>query len=170
MSTEQARQGSSPLTRGAPFLDLSNNAQLRLIPAHAGSTVRITERLEGATAHPRSRGEHDSTACLVHPFGGSSPLTRGARRTGCNGPPRTGLIPAHAGSTWITAFMLAGSWAHPRSRGEHSSSTIPNPGIRGSSPLTRGALPCGPPSKMRLGLIPAHAGSTEHPAHVARVF
>ncbi|KXI15906.1 hypothetical protein HMPREF3227_02260 [Corynebacterium sp. CMW7794] len=50
--------------------------------------------------------------------------------------------------------------AHPRSRGEHSD--VPAalwPG-KGSSPLTRGAPHVIAGSRDRIGLIPAHAGST----------
>ena len=70
------------------------------------------------------------------------------------------IIPAHAGSTanpYDTAVQIRD---HPRSRGEHLQEGRADIEVRGSSPLTRGALgdatillPCG-------GIIPAHAGST----------
>ena len=72
-------------------------------------------------------------------------------------------------------------WAHPRSRGEHMAWSAPGRRFQGSSPLTRGALaptqkgafPGGSSPLTRgahgleveilehVGLIPAHAGSTE---------
>ena len=93
--------------------------------------------------------------------GGSSPLTRGAlvqRRRPGNW---RRLIPAHAGSTTADAKRALGEKAHPRSRGEHSSKTRPDWASAGSSPLTRGAPAEGLHPTPRVGLIPAHAGSTQ---------
>ena len=72
-----------------------------------------------------------------------------------------GLIPAHAGSTHGSATPMVHSRAHPRSRGEHTATVTLRPVAGGSSPLTRGA-----PRRIEyalhvLGLIPAHAGSTD---------
>ena len=71
-----------------------------------------------------------------------------------------GLIPAHAGKTRQDRASYAGSWAHPRSRGENSVMRSFLPVGMGSSPLTRGkhqrrVLPAD-----YRGLIPAHAGKT----------
>ena len=71
---------------------------------------------------------------------GSSPLTRGAPSS----PPRP--------------------WGrlrdHPRSRGEHSRSPRGRSLPWGSSPLTRGAHTRISEELLRVGIIPAHAGST----------
>ena len=53
-----ADDGSSPLTRGAPATIDRSTAIRRLIPAHAGSTMRLRPTSERQRAHPRSRGEH----------------------------------------------------------------------------------------------------------------
>ncbi|KXB52627.1 hypothetical protein HMPREF0307_02207 [Corynebacterium sp. DNF00584] len=50
---------------------------------------------------------------------GSSPLTRGARRSSRATVRGMGLIPAHAGSTVIASRGTFLATAHPRSRGEH---------------------------------------------------
>ena len=97
---------------------------LGLIPAHAGSTLTSVIWQEMSRAHPRSRGEHraklhDSTKRL-----GSSPLTRGALCAADALVERPGLIPAHAGSTAQTTSEKVKSWAHPRSRGEHSTFSL----------------------------------------------
>ena len=88
---EAARQphgwetGSSPLTRGKPCAVLGVGSEGRLIPAHAGKTLRRPwGRLRGP-AHPRSRGENDPAYRWVDADGGSSPLTRGKRYAGCVG-------------------------------------------------------------------------------------
>ena len=95
----QAREGSSPLTRGARGLGEKGKQETGLIPAHAGSTTGPSVRLIQSGAHPRSRGEHPVMPWVRAVYRGSSPLTRGARssRPWRASSPR--LIPAHAGST-----------------------------------------------------------------------
>ena len=72
--------GSSPLTRGKHFSNLSVNCWLGLIPAHAGKTIFV--EITPQTGR------------------GSSPLTRGKPLHGLHGSGPQGLIPAHAGKTW----------------------------------------------------------------------
>ena len=50
--------GSSPLTRGKPNPRGQSPAGHRLIPAHAGKTLRHTRTHTYTQAHPRSRGEN----------------------------------------------------------------------------------------------------------------
>ena len=71
-----------------------------------------------------------------------------------------GLIPAHAGSTAFHSGFSASMRAHPRSRGEHFSADLFLIFLRGSSPLTRGALNRDMAMAVPARLIPAHAGST----------
>ena len=54
--------------------------------------------------------------------------------------------------------------AHPRSRGEHDRYKVLGGNVQGSSPLTRGALINVEHAKAHVGLIPAHAGSTDDAA------
>ena len=70
--------------------------------------------------------------------GGSSPLTRGKRWSGCSWCFSFGLIPAHAGKTRHWRGGPGGSWAHPRSRGENVAASTSSGMRTGSSPLTRG--------------------------------
>ena len=72
--------GSSPLTRGKHSRPPRSQSTARLIPAHAGKTLRQTMEAQLNAAHPRSRGENGSDHVGFHPVGGSSPLTRGKRR------------------------------------------------------------------------------------------
>ena len=69
-----------------------------------------------------------------------------------------GLIPAHAGKTRPPWPGGHGSPAHPRSRGENASSSMPIKSAYGSSPLTRGKHVATPSWAARPRLIPAHAG------------
>ncbi len=154
------RIGSSPLTRGAHPVCGVLAKQLRLIPAHAGSTARRYGLGMKSPAHPRSRGEH-SIWLIATPHGvGSSPLTRGALIDREPAHAIGGLIPAHAGSTIYAHSELLRQRAHPRSRGEHYEPELVASMPDGSSPLTRGAPGVPGLSRAQKGLIPAHAGST----------
>ena len=112
-------------------------------------------------AHPRSRGENEPGDCVGHCLAGSSPLTRGKLQAPGRAQPRGGLIPAHAGKTWVTNWCRSLRWAHPRSRGENARGGDKVGAFLGSSPLTRGkqarALGWTRPAR----LIPAHAGKTQ---------
>ncbi len=158
----QAMSGSSPLTRGKRRLIRTGIRQRRLIPAHAGKTMRRCVACVEYQAHPRSRGENAHRSPPLPESSGSSPLTRGKRwaRT-CQGNERR-LIPAHAGKTrgWIVRGCPPG--AHPRSRGENTRSRAPASRWAGSSPLTRGKLYEQHATGVRRRLIPAHAGKTGH--------
>ena len=111
--------GSSPLTRGKQANEVPNRLDSGLIPAHAGKTAvrRRPGRVRGA--HPRSRGEN---CCASPPWPGawgSSPLTRGKRRSASRLNLTMGLIPAHAGKTPSGPPPPSSARAHPRSRGEN---------------------------------------------------
>ena len=100
---------------------------------------------------------------VIVEIGGSSPLARGPlvrRRRQLRG---CGLIPARAGTTWRAAG--SGPWhgAHPRSRGDHPRACGFSAGGRGSSPLARGPHTRAFRLGVRLGLIPARAGTTTPP-------
>ena len=135
-----------------------------LIPAHAGKTIIRFRQRSGRTAHPRSRGENfrASSACTSDP--GSSPLTRGKRNTPRHARYFRGLIPAHAGKTYLPHGNGDSLWAHPRSRGENKLQALEHVAPLGSSPLTRGKRGELAPVVLRRGLIPAHAGKTREVA------
>ena len=152
--------GSSPLTRGARTHGHDASCSRRIIPAHAGSTGIRMGHHPRHRDHPRSRGEHPTGAYVTESGRGSSPLTRGARNHGDECPPRTGIIPAHAGSTFSVGRQQALCADHPRSRGEHEAITAVMNDVTGSSPLTRGAPAEHHACAVLPGIIPAHAGST----------
>ncbi len=153
-------RGSSPLTRGARFQPAHMPREVRLIPAHAGSTGVENGGFEIREAHPRSRGEHPDQQVSEAKHRGSSPLTRGALALVHRLGHHLGLIPAHAGSTPYSCAHAIACSAHPRSRGEHIHALFGESMMIGSSPLTRGARGLGVRFGGRRRLIPAHAGST----------
>ena len=152
--------GSSPLTRGKLILPGDAEAELGLIPAHAGKTVVLRQLSGVSAAHPRSRGENASLALRGNAYWGSSPLTRGKPRHHRQNAHQRGLIPAHAGKTADITCIIASTTAHPRSRGENRRRPDKVPPAKGSSPLTRGKLNATPVYGDARGLIPAHAGKT----------
>ena len=139
-----------------------------LIPAHAGKTTGDGGSSAPVGAHPRSRGENPSVAARATARSGSSPLTRGKRGLHRPGPPRPGLIPAHAGKTRTGLLPPRAGPAHPRSRGENATNEDPASAYSGSSPLTRGKQGDRSGLQWRVGLIPAHAGKTHPPFSSAR--
>ena len=132
----------------------------RLIPAHAGKTVRQYGEGPSLRAHPRSRGENLSESMGVSSDQGSSPLTRGKLPSMLHLVAVPGLIPAHAGKTIRLTGLKTLDRAHPRSRGENKSLVGRSVSARGSSPLTRGKLPQAQRAQRSDRLIPAHAGKT----------
>ena len=158
--------GSSPHTRGAHPFDQGADDVLRIIPAYAGSTSRLSALNVKSPDHPRIRGEHTALAVWAAGKYGSSPHTRGAlhrpgpalrRRPARH---RRRIIPAYAGSTPCGTLILTEGRDHPRIRGEHVSKcgfcVLPG----GSSPHTRGALRRRLRSSRSSRIIPAYAGST----------
>ena len=131
-------RGSSPLARGPRQHELTLWRIRGLIPARAGTTWDSPPAVCPCRAHPRSRGDHRRMRFGSGGTGGSSPLARGTLGVSSGARLVIGLIPARAGNTYEPGFQFVPCWAHPRSRGEHSSSTGKITLTLGSSPLARG--------------------------------
>ena len=91
--------GSSPLTRGTRGEGGSRGSPARLIPARAGNIYTRPVRSLRSTAHPRSRGEHDTVKTRLGFGSGSSPLARGTHFALSGSFRFLRLIPARAGNT-----------------------------------------------------------------------
>ena len=152
--------GSSPLTRGKRDNEKHLTDEERLIPAHAGKTMRRRRRRFQRRAHPRSRGENGLSGAHRAVNVGSSPLTRGKLLYPEQPHVHSRLIPAHAGKTYSSAPTTRRSRAHPRSRGENARRWAHRSSQTGSSPLTRGKPDDVDGFHVGPGLIPAHAGKT----------
>ncbi len=137
----QARSGSSPLARGAQGVVEEDFADVRIIPARAGSIRRQITRPSRRRDPPRSRGEHARPWTLVPMPIGSSPLTRGALGVFAVLVEPHRIIPARAGSTQLGPRKSIRRSDHPRSRGEHVAKFDFLVRAVGSSPLARGAPP-----------------------------
>ncbi len=156
----QIKIGSSPPARGPRGLARLAAPVVRLIPACAGTTGQhpTGRRLPGA--HPRLRGDHQTTKTCRSKNSGSSPPARGPQVSVSQVSSSQGLIPACAGTTERMSPSPAASWAHPRLRGDHSSDNCFLSSTRGSSPPARGPRSRRRPPPWRTRLIPACAGTT----------
>ena len=153
-------RGSSPHMRGAPLDQGREGPRLRIIPAHAGSTRPRGRRPPPGGDHPRTCGEHGTGTFRLNDVVGSSPHMRGARSDVPGEGVRTGIIPAHAGSTRYSSGHRGTPRDHPRTCGEHPVANDGGTAPTGSSPHMRGARGRGNPDHHGLRIIPAHAGST----------
>ena len=146
--------------RGALGRGALGDGRAGIIPAYAGSTA--PPRLCGCAPrdHPRVCGEHArrSTRCCTRP--GSSPRMRGAPAGLCGRRERHGIIPAYAGSTVQKLVHRPFFRDHPRVCGEHGSRWECIMSWTGSSPRMRGALRRVVAAVVKIGIIPAYAGST----------
>ena len=114
------RRGSSPHTRGLLLTLGVGGGPGRIIPAHAGFTVRHDRVVAQVADHPRTRGVYsthlrNAAACL-----GSSPHTRGLPVETVVEAGEEGIIPAHAGFTPGGRGGRGGAGDHPRTRGVYA--------------------------------------------------
>ena len=152
--------GSSPRGRGKLTTPAGQDIGLRLIPARAGKTGSVGDRLGAVRAHPRAGGENLKVSLLPPATAGSSPRGRGKLRRSLQIECHRRLIPARAGKTGSPASRRHPSTAHPRAGGENTERVGQWPLQGGSSPRGRGK-PCSVRAAFSiLGLIPARAGKT----------
>ena len=161
-------RGSSPRTRGTLHHYGASNVKLRFIPAHAGNTCEAHRTRARFAVHPRARGEHWRVLFEKWRFDGSSPRTRGTRRTARGRKFLSRFIPAHAGNTCGRIVAQETVPVHPRARGEHSDDDGNIFQCAGSSPRTRGTLPLHIALGHGARFIPAHAGNTKSAVKNAR--
>ena len=119
-AARKTRRGSSPRGRGKP------HGPPRCLPSRP--------------AHPRVGGENAKASRILGSLDGSSPRGRGKRSGSLMTVHMTGLIPAWAGKTALSAHSRMSRPAHPRVGGENAIITDPPYGIAGSSPRGRGKL------------------------------
>ena len=152
--------GTSPLTRGKLERQQHSAEQIRNIPAHAGKTHPHPDTQQRHQEHPRSRGENTLANPAFMDKRGTSPLTRGKRRSRASSGVTVRNIPAHAGKTAQLAVTARAAQEHPRSRGENAARLLSISRQIGTSPLTRGKRERMPQEVVDAGNIPAHAGKT----------
>ena len=132
-----------------------------------GSSPRVRGKPQGlivqflsAKAHPRVCGENLKAPPRMSLIRGSSPRVRGKPVAQLAQTLGLGLIPACAGKTCLSQFLLQRSWAHPRVCGENIYGKLKTRSPQGSSPRVRGKLASCVIEERPDGLIPACAGKT----------
>ena len=140
--------GSSPRMRGTQEARLNPGSRSRIIPAHAGNTIRRGVVGTGEADHPRACGEHLRVGPAV--------LSKGR------------IIPAHAGNTCGVTSWCRHTADHPRACGEHVKISSTALGMPGSSPRMRGTHSFVLPQRGPGRIIPAHAGNTRRKSPTRR--
>ena len=130
--------GSSPRMRGKRrnlfyFLCFG-----RIIPAHAGQTMRSKSKASASPDHPRACGANVPARAFGIFARGSSPRMRGKRFVGRDAIKMHRIIPAHAGQTGLTFPGWGRTSDHPRACGANFHGGFGVGAIIGSSPRMRG--------------------------------
>ena len=133
--------GTSPRMRGKHVPAISRARRIRNIPAYAGKTLGVDNRIRSRWEHPRVCGEngdarpHQSPPGGEHPrvcgenfesiiefhkILGTSPRMRGKRVLDSDPGTGYGNIPAYAGKTRSIGVAALAAWEHPRVCGENS--------------------------------------------------
>ena len=152
--------GSSPLARGLQRSDGSSSLLARIIPARAGFTPANQQESSSETDHPRSRGVYMDWVPEPSSPSGSSPLARGLRRHNQIQTNARRIIPARAGFTSRSKWLVLSRRDHPRSRGVYSLIPCHAATMPGSSPLARGLRHARQRRRRDRRIIPARAGFT----------
>ena len=92
--TGDALDGSSPRGRGKPQVNAHPPVRGGLIPARAGKTGSVVQRIAALAAHPRAGGENSLAAGARGRVRGSSPRGRGKQIREGDAEAGRGLIPA----------------------------------------------------------------------------
>ena len=168
MQPPRPRSGSSPLSRGIPFLVPQILFALRIIPALAGNTEHNEPAIEKDLDHPRSRGEYILVSNIFRTAQGSSPLSRGILLHHTISQLILGIIPALAGNTKTQGNTRPPDTDHPRSRGEYVHGAFRINRTSGSSPLSRGIRVSKNTWVFNVRIIPALAGNTSNVCAIPR--
>ena len=156
------RPGSSPRMRGSRIDSFGIICAIGIIPAHAGLTLAICCVSGLIGDHPRACGAHGRYCPKCCQSQGSSPRMRGSPQLLAGRAVFLGIIPAHAGLTFARPKLWKYSRDHPRACGAHDPAWRCPGELRGSSPRMRGSRGRRTGGHPAGGIIPAHAGLTQH--------
>ncbi len=140
-NSDSGAVGPSPRARGAVPRRPWRATRGGSIPAGAGSSRWLRDRMIERGVHPRGRGEQVGEVLGGQADQGPSPRARGADVDGLAGGDAVGSIPAGAGSSFRRVTIRRHARVHPRGRGEQVGGGMDRRAARGPSPRARGAVP-----------------------------
>ena len=159
-SAEPCSQGPSPRVRGKLPPVPVRLMRLGSIPARAGETTLIANRLGVETVHPRACGGNSRYSSNLLMGRGPSPRVRGKPSTRVRRGRRHGSIPARAGETFSRSRPPPATTVHPRACGGNAVCHWFPAAKGGPSPRVRGKQHLPAVGGLRAGSIPARAGET----------
>ena len=130
--------GSPPQVRGKRVIPRIRWMYIRITPAGAGKTFRLSPAKIAAEDHPRRCGENIHISADFFAHIGSPPQVRGKRGTKPTMTKDQRITPAGAGKTTYSANYQCASKDHPRRCGENLRLTVANDTTLGSPPQVRG--------------------------------
>ena len=133
---------------------------LRITPACAGKTSRISRHSTKRPDHPRVCGENPKSHGRNGKYGGSPPRMRGKLIRGIIGNLPERITPAHAGKTSAARQARQTSADHPRACGENPPKSIQIENEFESPPRMRGKRADRTDISAGHRITPAHAGKT----------
>ncbi len=160
LPTGPTAQGRSPRGRGRLLHQQLLVRGQRTIPARAGTTSR---RLIGSGPKkddPRAGGDDVGHERAAGAGAGRSPRGRGRLSTRVHHDPRSGTIPARAGTTGPHSTSRRARRDDPRAGGDDSTLEVEQAATEGRSPRGRGRRSGGWAPVAGRGTIPARAGTT----------
>ena len=152
--------GSPPHARGRRARSACFGRFRGLTPACAGKTSNSPPGPSTTWAHPRMRGEDDTSKNPLRSIVGSPPHARGRLADEKALGAGIGLTPACAGKTPRSCRRRPAARAHPRMRGEDPKAAFTSDAPVGSPPHARGRLPDSYFLARGAWLTPACAGKT----------
>ena len=115
--------GSPPHMRGKHGAPLSQGAEVRITPAHAGKTGKERSIHRNETDHPRTCGENKGMSLSAYIIDGSPPHMRGKPLLFFRLFLKRRITPAHAGKTKGLYLAVRSNSDHPRTCGENQVSS-----------------------------------------------
>lgn len=130
----------------------------RITPTGAGKRLTYRKTACAKQDHPRAGGEKSIILNMTSVRRGSPPRMRGKGAAAVLRSPAERITPACAGKRTVALPSLAGTWDHPRMRGEKCTRTAAAPRVRGSPPQARGKVEMTDLTKDNMRITPAGAG------------
>ena len=153
-------RGLPPRTRGSRDPPAGADHGRRSTPAYAGITASLVPVRPSFAVYPRVRGDHPRLLRMAIDRFGLPPRTRGSLAHELDGELRRGSTPAYAGITMSRMWINSRRRVYPRVRGDHAAGIVPEDGVTGLPPRTRGSHGRSVRRRSASGSTPAYAGIT----------